>query len=115
MLEKSQSESAYGRKGDLDGKGELFADPPMGPTSTIVDLFDEGSVDPVYQAKARILNAAIQDMGMGKYQVRPLLVENRTQIGKPGTCCASSGGCLQLRDSDGSRTCSILLSCRRRC
>ncbi|KAL4248788.1 MFS transporter superfamily protein [Abortiporus biennis] len=32
------------------------------------DLFEEGSVDPVYQAKARLLNAAIQEIGMGKYQ-----------------------------------------------
>ena len=34
------------------------------------DLHDEGSVDPVYQAKARILNHALQEIGMGKYQVR---------------------------------------------
>ncbi|KAA1466887.1 MFS general substrate transporter [Dentipellis sp. KUC8613] len=32
------------------------------------DLYDEGSVDPVYQAKARILNRALQEIGMGKYQ-----------------------------------------------
>ena len=34
------------------------------------DLHDEGSVDPVYQAKARILNRALQEIGMGRYQVR---------------------------------------------
>jgi hypothetical protein len=28
------------------------------------------SVDPVYQAKARVLNQALQEIGMGKYQVR---------------------------------------------
>ena len=33
------------------------------------DIYEDGSVDPVYQAKARILNAAIQEIGMGKYQV----------------------------------------------
>lgn len=33
------------------------------------DLHDEGSVDPVYQAKARVLNQALQEIGMGKYQV----------------------------------------------
>ena len=35
------------------------------------DVFDEGDsgVDPVYQAKARLLNDAIQEIGMGKYQV----------------------------------------------
>ena len=31
---------------------------------------DEAGVDPVYQAKARILNDAFQEIGMGKYQVR---------------------------------------------
>ena len=34
------------------------------------DLHDEGSVDPVYHAKARVLNQALQEIGMGKYQVR---------------------------------------------
>lgn len=33
------------------------------------DLYEEGSIDPVYQAKARLLNRAIQEIGMGKYQV----------------------------------------------
>jgi hypothetical protein len=31
-------------------------------------VLDEGSLDPVYEAKARILNKAIQDIGMGRYQ-----------------------------------------------
>ena len=34
------------------------------------DLHDEGSVDTVYQAKAHILNQALQEIGMGRYQVR---------------------------------------------
>ncbi|KAI0742549.1 MFS general substrate transporter [Daedaleopsis nitida] len=48
---------------DLERKGELYAD-----RTTVEDLFEDGSVDPVYQAKARVLNAAIQEIGMGKYQ-----------------------------------------------
>ncbi|KAG5643719.1 MFS sugar transporter [Asterophora parasitica] len=32
------------------------------------DLFTDDAVDPVYQAKARILNDAIQEIGMGRYQ-----------------------------------------------
>ena len=34
------------------------------------DMFDgeEDAVDPVYQAKARLLNAAFQEIGMGRYQ-----------------------------------------------
>jgi hypothetical protein len=46
-----------------------------------VGVLEEGSLDPVYEAKARILNKAIQDIGMGRYQwqvstsVRPSLVK----------------------------------------
>ena len=54
---------------DLDSKGEIFRDTPMSSTA---DLFEDGSVDPVYQAKARVLNDAFQEIGMGKYQVRAL-------------------------------------------
>ena len=36
---------------------------------TPVDLFSDETVDPVYQAKAHVLNQAIQEIGMGKYQV----------------------------------------------
>ncbi|KAK7680855.1 MFS sugar transporter [Cerrena zonata] len=32
------------------------------------DLFEEGSIDPIYQAKAHVLNRAIQEIGMGRYQ-----------------------------------------------
>jgi len=31
-------------------------------------ILPEGSVDPVYEAKAQVLNRAIQEIGMGKYQ-----------------------------------------------
>ncbi|KAJ3811591.1 MFS general substrate transporter [Lentinula aff. lateritia] len=33
------------------------------------DLYEDGTVDQVYQAKARILNNSIQEIGMGKYQI----------------------------------------------
>jgi len=29
---------------------------------------EEGHVDPLYQAKAQLLNDAIQEIGMGRYQ-----------------------------------------------
>lgn len=35
------------------------------------DVYDEPAIDPIYQAKARILNDALQDIGMGKYQASP--------------------------------------------
>ena len=34
------------------------------------DIYPDDTLDPVYHAKARILNDAIQEIGMGKYQVR---------------------------------------------
>ncbi|KAH9943665.1 MFS general substrate transporter [Amylocystis lapponica] len=36
--------------------------------STVDDLFEEGTMDPVYMAKSRILSRAVQEIGMGKYQ-----------------------------------------------
>ena len=41
------------------------------PAVANADMFEDGTVDPVYQAKARILNDAFQEIGMGRYQVRP--------------------------------------------
>lgn len=42
-----------------------------GAQTYTVDVFDEhdSGVDPVYHAKAKILNDAFQEIGMGKYQV----------------------------------------------
>lgn len=31
-------------------------------------VLEDGSLDPVYEAKAKVLNKAIQDIGMGRYQ-----------------------------------------------
>ena len=36
------------------------------------DLYDDDSVDPVYRAKAHLLNKAVIEIGMGRYQVRIL-------------------------------------------
>lgn len=33
------------------------------------DLYEDGTLDPVYEAKIRLLNREIQDIGMGRYQV----------------------------------------------
>lgn len=32
------------------------------------DVYDEPGLDPIYHAKAQILNDALQEIGMGKYQ-----------------------------------------------
>jgi len=33
-----------------------------------VSVLEDGSLDPVYEAKAKVLNKAIRDIGMGRYQ-----------------------------------------------
>jgi hypothetical protein len=35
------------------------------------NIYTDDALDPIYQAKARILNDALQEIGMGKYQVGP--------------------------------------------
>ncbi|KAI0334189.1 MFS general substrate transporter [Cubamyces sp. BRFM 1775] len=64
------SEKAYD---DLEVKRDSQSQKDAATTSkvtplTSVDLYEDGTVDPVYQAKARVLNAALQEIGMGKYQ-----------------------------------------------
>lgn len=46
-----------------------FQDVFVVDTHKSVDLFEKGTVDPVYLAKSHILNDAIQEIGMGRYQV----------------------------------------------
>ena len=71
---------------DLETKGDIFA--AETPMSSTTDLFEDGSVDPVYQAKARVLNSAMQEIGMGKYQVR---VNARSRE----SACSERNDCLQ--------------------
>lgn len=49
---------------------DLSSKPTILSEKDLHDLHDDGSVDPVYHAKARVLNQALQEIGMGKYQVR---------------------------------------------
>lgn len=59
-----------------------------------VSVLEDGSLDPVYEAKAKMLNKAIQDIGMGRYQwqvsVNPggahLCCINTPYIEKPSEC-----------------------------
>ncbi|KAF1947983.1 MFS general substrate transporter [Clathrospora elynae] len=41
---------------------------------TPVSVLEDGSLDPVYEAKAKVLNKAIQDIGMGRYQWQLFIV-----------------------------------------
>ena len=38
--------------------------------STLVDIYDSAAIDPVYQAKSHAISCAVQQIGMGRYQVR---------------------------------------------
>lgn len=39
------------------------------PTANDVDALPKDALDPVYAAKAEVLNRAIQEIGFGRYQV----------------------------------------------
>lgn len=69
-------------------------------TTDIYSVDDPHGIDRVYLAKARLLNNAIQEIGMGKYQVcsQPRLPKNARQF----TVC--SGGSSSLPASAGSQT-----------
>jgi hypothetical protein len=47
---------------------------PPNDRRQLADLYEDASIDPAYQAKARILNRAIEEIGMGKYQVGPMII-----------------------------------------
>lgn len=55
----------------VEGTPSLFDSATGLKQRAMVDIYaddDEDAIDPVYQAKARLLNEAIQEIGMGKYQ-----------------------------------------------
>jgi hypothetical protein len=61
---------SYERGLEINKKSALDGD-IMKLVEDATDIFSgSASLDPVYEAKARILNSAIQEIGMGKYQVR---------------------------------------------
>ena len=66
----------------------------------LADLFSDEIVDPVYQAKAHVLNQAIQKIGMGKYQVSCRINYPFWQVWNLFT----SGISLRLQALVGSRT-----------
>ena len=37
---------------------------------TLVDIYDSEAIDPEYQAKSHAISCAMQEIGMGRYQVR---------------------------------------------
>jgi hypothetical protein len=60
-------DSEKGLSAKLVDSGDAYASDPGIPVKTVA-LVEEGHVDPCYQAKAQLLNDAIQEIGMGRYQ-----------------------------------------------
>ena len=52
--------------------GEAGALPPAHIDARDIYGEDDSGVDPVYEAKAKLINDAFEEIGMGKYQVRLL-------------------------------------------
>ena len=69
-------------------------------TNDIYATDDAPGLDHVYYAKARLLNNAIQEIGMGKYQVCLRFYSPRN-FHQPVAC---SGGSSSSQVSDGSQT-----------
>jgi hypothetical protein len=58
------------RKSDDRGSDSVQARDVFNASNvTVVDIYESGSIDPVYQAKAHLVSCAIQQIGMGRYQV----------------------------------------------
>jgi len=53
---ESSSDGSPPELGEIEFRGKTIA------------LVEEGQIDPAYHAKVQILNDAIQDIGMGRYQ-----------------------------------------------
>ncbi|ENI05257.1 hypothetical protein COCC4DRAFT_81506 [Bipolaris maydis ATCC 48331] len=70
MAEAAATESAHGV--------DVHKNPTIQHTNrdeaTPASVLEDGSLDPVYEAKAKVLNKAVQDIGMGRYQWQLFIV-----------------------------------------
>jgi hypothetical protein len=64
MTNSSMAKTTLETSGNKDVLTRTAAEDEAMPDSVLED----GSLDPVYEAKAKMLNKAIQDIGMGRYQ-----------------------------------------------
>jgi len=58
----------------VDEKRESQSTDKPSEANLIPGLYEDGILDPIYQEKTKILNRAIQEIGMGRYQVRCLIL-----------------------------------------
>ncbi|KAF8153781.1 major facilitator superfamily domain-containing protein [Crassisporium funariophilum] len=72
---RSDSDDFENDNEKVDAKGAAERSVESHSSETlVVNLYEDGVLDPVYHAKMLILNRAIQEIGMGSYQYRLLLV-----------------------------------------
>ena len=64
MDEKMEPDSKY--TAEVDSYPSARNDLPN--DAELVPVLLKGAIDPVYEGKAQVLNTAIQDIGMGRYQ-----------------------------------------------
>ena len=67
-----ESSSASDPKNVIGEKSESQSTDKPSETNPIPGLYEDGILDPIYQEKTKILNRAIEEIGMGRYQVRCL-------------------------------------------
>lgn len=86
MTDKNRRDSPTPKNDHLDHTNQDDALPPNSASSTdnvvdklgeatvsvseVVDIYDGEGIDPEYQAKSHAISCAIQQIGMGRYQVR---------------------------------------------
>ena len=58
-----------GSASSANNAGATFGVTSTPSVSTLVDIYDSETIDPVYQAKSHAISCAIQELGMGRYQV----------------------------------------------
>lgn len=71
---------------DKKSSADVHVGPNAGSQPSLGNLFEDGSVDPVYEAKAHLLNHAVQEIGMGRYQVSFVMLGSGARLrGAHGT------------------------------
>ena len=64
------SQHVDGLAGPTSNISNVTPVPGAPSTSTLADIYDSEAIDPEYRAKSHVVSLAIQEIGMGKYQVR---------------------------------------------
>ena len=72
MDNKTESSSHFESAASVNSRSSVNNELPN--EEELVPTLLKGSIDPVYEGKAQVLNSAIQDIGMGWYQWQLFIV-----------------------------------------